>query len=154
MKTIQELEQIVSEGEAAQEQLNNIAESIYDAYLGEIELQGREFEKEFPDFETNEITKLHRCNRGFHRYYFSDYVLYLIGKDSYRGETDYASDVLPDVIFYYEPERRKEEIKKWVTDRFGALRKQRQEKQKREEEQEKILYDSLKEKYDNNQVKE
>ena len=103
MRTIKELNEVVSLGEYAQDELNSIAESIYEFYLSEIERQKKEFQKEFPMFD-DRITDLGSGRCSFYKYNIYGGELQLSDEERFRGETNTEYDTLPSTVFIDDKE--------------------------------------------------
>ena len=147
MNNITRLQSIVDEGEAAQSQLNEIAEDIYNVYMTEIKTQKKALKTECPYFDER-ISELEGCYSGFHDYRISGDELILIGVDNFRGETNTEHDRLPTRVFIEDKEERDRLIKKFVTSKFGSIRNRIKKQQEQEEETERQQFEALKEKYE------
>jgi hypothetical protein len=149
MSTIQELNAIVSAGETAQYSLDAIAESIYDTYLGEISTQRAELTKEFPSFDGDtQISDLERGNDGFYSYRLDGNELVLRNKDYFRGETNYEYDSLPATVFIDDEIERNRLIHEFVKTKIDALRVRLVKRQEQENEQARLQYEALKERFE------
>ena len=149
MRTIKELNEVVSLGEYAQDELNSIAESIYEFYLSEIERQKKEFQKEFPMFD-DRITDLGSGRCSFYKYNIYGGELQLSDEERFRGETNTEYDTLPSTVFIDDKEEREIIIKDFVKSKFDQYRVRMIRDQNDEDERTRKLYESLKNKYEGN----
>ena len=148
MKTIQELQQIVNNGDCAQDELNKIAKDIFYTYTKEL---GRLFEEldENPNFSIDNRRELSNI-LGYNFDSFSlGKNLTLKGRETFRGETDYEYEELPLDIFINDPIERTKRVLAFAKMKADNVRARLKNEAEEEEKQAKQNYEYLKERFEN-----